>query len=115
LLDANGISSNGSGSAILNLGQLQLANSTLSGNSSGEIGAALDNGAPFDADNRSVTARLVHVTIAANRGYGLINRGELSLRNSVIAGNSKYDLNEPGNCQNLGPSARYNARGLLRG
>lgn len=116
LLDANGVSSGGSGAAILNLGQLLLANSTLSGNSSGtEGGAALDNGAPYDGGPATPQARLVHVTIAANQGYGLVNRGELVLRNSIIAGNRKRDLDEPGNCQNSGANAGYNARGLLLG
>jgi CSLREA domain-containing protein len=116
LLESNSVSVYGSGAAILNLGELLLANSTLSGNSSGEQGgAALDNGVPFDPGAGTPVARLVHVTIAANQGYGLVNRGELSLRNSIIAGNNKYDLEEPGNCQNIGAGARYSARGLLLG
>lgn len=116
LLDTNSVSVYGSGAAILNLGELLLANSTLSGNSSGgEGGAALDNGAPFDGGTRPLTARLVHVTIAANQGYGLVNRGQLSLRNSIIAGNRKGEPDEPGNCQNSGANARYSARGLLLG
>lgn len=116
VLHGNSVSANGRGSAIFNLGQLRLVNSTLSGNASGENGgAALDNGAASGVDNRMVEAELMNVTIADNQGYGLVNRATLSLRNSIAAGNRKYDSDAPGNCQNIGGNARYNARGLLLG
>ena len=116
VFDGNENGPYGTGSAILNRGQLRLSNTTLSGNSAGEYGgAALDNGAAWGVDNRDVEAELMNVTIADNQGYGLVNRANLTLRNSVVAGNRKYDSDAPGNCQNLGAGANYSSRGLLLG
>lgn len=103
----------GTGAAIHNLGYLKLSNSTLSNNYVGEYrdGAALDNGERWEPSLHP-RAELIHVTIAGNTGYGLANLGEVSIRNSIIAGNRLDESVQAANCFN-GPNAQYSARGLL--
>ncbi|MHA6493573.1 CSLREA domain-containing protein [Pseudomonas borbori] len=106
-------SSTGSGAAILNHGQLLLSNSTLSDNKgTGSNSAALQNGSA-GADNRDVTLKLVHTTIAGNKARGLANEARVNLRNSVIAGNTL--AGQPSNCTNSGSVIGYQAYGLLIG
>lgn len=110
-------SGNGSsfGSAIGNDGKLTLANSTLSGNTQYyRAQATLNNGQPWIS--ATPEALLVNVTIANNSGgYGLINTGSVTLRNSIIAGNLDEGLETPMNCDNQGAQAQYRAIGLLLG
>ena len=110
-------SGNGSsfGSAIGNDGTLTLVNSTLSGNTQYyRAQATLNNGQPWIS--ASPQALLVNVTIANNSGgYGLINTGSVTLRNSIIAGNLDEGLETPMNCDNQGAQAQYKAIGLLLG
>ncbi|BBP81864.1 hypothetical protein PHLH8_15060 [Pseudomonas sp. Pc102] len=110
-------SGNGSsfGSAIGNDGTLTLVNSTLSGNTQYyRAQATLNNGQPWIS--ASPEALLVNVTIANNSGgYGLINTGSVTLRNSIIAGNLDEGLETPMNCDNQGAQAQYKAIGLLLG
>ncbi|WP_435635838.1 choice-of-anchor Q domain-containing protein [Pseudomonas solani] len=112
---ANEVLRSGYGAAIANAGQLRLANSTLSGNRSIERGA-FENGHPFlpqlSAQSR---AELLHVTIAGNDGWGVTNRGDLLLRNSVVAGNRATEFDEVRNCQSLPGAVDFRARGLLLG
>lgn len=116
LFDNNQGGQYGSGSAILNRGQLRLVNSTLSGNGGPydyyEEVAVLQNGGGWRVDNSQISAELSHVTIAGNLNRGLQNEARLVLRNSVIAGNSFAD--SPDNCRTTG-SGSYLARGLLLG
>ncbi|WP_293394080.1 CSLREA domain-containing protein [Nevskia sp.] len=115
---------NGAGQAILNArnGMLRLENSTVSRNTNGEpyrTTAAIENGGFYDAPTAS--ARLVNVTIAGNEVYGLINRGRLSISNSIIAGNGLVADPENGvdqrdqNCLNEGAGTQFLQSGLLRG
>ncbi|WP_293394089.1 CSLREA domain-containing protein [Nevskia sp.] len=119
----NGVSSNGSGAAIFNLGNgtLRLENSTVSG-SSGEpysTTAAVENGGRYEGPTAS--ARLINVTIAGNPLYGLVNRGRISIANSIIAGNGLAADPENGvdqrdqNCLNEGVGTQFSQTGLLRG
>lgn len=103
----------GSGAAILNHGQLLLSNSTLSGNrGSGTSSAALQNGSA-GVDNRSVTLKLVHSTIASNQVRGLTNEATINLRNSIIGGNTL--AGQPSNCSNGDSIISYQESGLLLG
>lgn len=110
----NRVPSWGSGAAISNDkgGVLKLSNSTLSGNTGP---GSFSNGQSYPPTVGLPQAQLINVTIAGNTGYGLNNFGLLSLRNSLIIGN--YDEYEEValNCNNVGPNARYQARGLLLG
>jgi CSLREA domain-containing protein len=106
----------GIGGAIFNRGSLTLANSTLSNNYSGK-GAALDNGDRYNPQPTGTPyATLVHVTIADNDGYGLLNvDGTVSLRNAIIAGNRQRETGEPRNCHNQPTAVAMHIRGLLLG
>ncbi|WP_252275042.1 CSLREA domain-containing protein [Pseudomonas subflava] len=106
----------GIGGAIFNRGTLTLANSTLSNNYSGK-GAALDNGDRYNPQPTGTPyATLVHVTIADNDGYGLLNvDGTVSLRNAIIAGNQQRETGEPRNCHNQATAVAMHIRGLLLG
>lgn len=104
------------GSAIGNDGVLTLANATLSGNRQPYYGQATFNNGQYSMGGTPPEALLVNVTIANNSGgYGLINLGKVTLRNSIIAGNLDEDLATPMNCDNRGAQAQYKAIGLLLG
>lgn len=119
----NGVSSNGSGAAIFNLGSgtLRLENSTVSGSGGEPYGttAAVENGSRYEGPTAS--ARLVNVTIAGNPIYGLVNHGRISIANSIIAGNGLVADPENGvdqrdqNCLNEGAGTQFSQTGLLRG
>ena len=93
-------------------GTLVLSNSTLSRNYT-----ALTNG--HESSATSSKATLTNVTITLNQDisvdskYAVENRGELLIRNSVIAGNQS-EYGEVGNCINAGDHYSYQAIGLLR-
>lgn len=107
----NTLSVYGEGSAIANDGgRLTLSNSTLSGNS----GDVVSNGVRYSRQPGVPQATLVHVTVAANEGFGVRNRGVLTLRNSILAGNRDETGETVQNCLNEG-AYRYSARGLLLG
>lgn len=119
----NGVSSNGSGAAIFNVGNgmLRMENSTVS-DSGGEpysTTAAVENGSRYEGPTAS--ARLVNVTIAGNPIYGLVNHGRISIANSIIAGNGLAADPENGvdqrdqNCLNEGAGTQFSQAGLLRG
>ncbi|WP_205895442.1 choice-of-anchor Q domain-containing protein, partial [Metapseudomonas otitidis] len=104
------------GSAIGNDGVLTLANATLSGNRQPYYGQGTFNNGQYQMGGTPPQALLVNVTIANNSGgYGLINLGKVTLRNSIIAGNLDEDLAAPMNCDNRGAQAQYKAIGLLLG
>lgn len=125
-------SGEGSGSAISNQngGQLALRNATISGNFgfADRPDGAVANGAdtPYQPEYPEPPAMpsmyLEHLTIAANQGgVGLLNYGQLRVRNSLVVGTQsnladpelEYDYSV--NCQNRGSQATLNARGLLLG
>lgn len=111
----NEVSWSGYGAAIANAGQMRLANSTLTANRSIERGI-FENGHPWlvslTAQSR---AELIHVTIAGNDGWGLTNRGELLLRNSIVAGNRSTEFDEVRNCRSEPDAVGFQPRGLLLG
>ncbi|PTU75746.1 CSLREA domain-containing protein [Pseudomonas mangrovi] len=112
---ANQVSWGGYGAAIANVGRITLSNSTLSGNFSVEQ-SAFENGHPWLPElSAKAQARLYHVTIAGNEGRGISNRGDLLLRNSIIAGNRASEFEEVRNCINRPGAIGYQARGLLLG
>lgn len=122
--ERNQVSYNGSGASLLNAGagNLLLDNSTVSGSDLGFDGfttGAVENGGRFDSG--LPVARLVNVTIAGNTVRGLINRGDITVINSIIAGNGMPEDPEYGdpaidrNCASDGTAARFVQRGLLRG
>lgn len=101
----------GLGGAIANEGEgmLVLSNSTISSNTSG----GLSNGYPSSTPPAVLPVmRLVHVSVVGNQGYGLMNRGEVLRRNSLIVANRDPVAGQVVNCRNLGQS-RYRAIGLL--
>ena len=106
-----GNSSDGDGVALINEvdGSMVLSNTTLSRNfSSGDrdVGVLSNNG----------KLTIMHVTIADNlRAWGVFNRSDLLVRNSIIIGNRDYDRQYPRNCVNDGNAYTYKAKGLLVG
>ncbi|WP_178106745.1 CSLREA domain-containing protein [Pseudomonas mangiferae] len=108
----NRVSVNGSGSAIANDNgaTLTLSNSTLSGN----FGDALSNGLRYSGRAGVAQATVINVTVAANEGFGVRNRGTLSLRNSLLASNHDESGETVQNCLNEG-TYHYSAKGLLLG
>ena len=122
--ERNQVSYNGSGASLLNAGSgtLLLDNSTVSGSDLGFDGftaGAVENGGRLDAG--LPVARLVNVTIAGNTVRGLINRGDITVINSIVAGNGMPEdplYGDPAidrNCASYGSAARFIQRGLLRG
>ena len=112
---SNRVAWSGYGAAIANAGQLRLTNSTLSGNTTVEQGV-LENGHPLKPElNAQSRLELMHVTISGNVAWGLTNRGEVNIRNSIIAGNRSDEWEESRNCRNLPGAYGYSARGLLLG
>jgi CSLREA domain-containing protein len=108
----------GLGGAVANKGNgwLKLSNSTLANNYSAwsEINGILQNGAPFGPPG-TPELWLLHVTIAGNHNFGLVNHGDLLIRNSLISGNTRSDSGGDVNCANRGDTYSYRARGLLLG
>jgi hypothetical protein len=102
----------GDGGVILNLATLHIMNSTLSGNTASSRGGAISNVAGFTTITNSTISgnhagqrgggivnhpgaslNLIHSTLSANTaavgtGGGIRNGGILTLRNSLIAGNT---------------------------
>jgi CSLREA domain-containing protein len=119
--NAGGSSYNGGGgSAVANYdhGSLKLTNATVSGNLVSDSSTwpkydyAVANGYDENGSDYGAVMQLINVTIAGNQqGVGLANFGQLSVRNSLIAGNGQGGV--AANCENLGSS--YTARGLLLG
>ena len=112
----------GTGGAIANLGdgQMQVANSTITGNESiwDHRGGAIGNGnfSTVEYNRQWPRMRLVNVTVAGNSmAYGVSNFAELEVRNSLFIGNSDDDSDIHGNCANFGTRALFRARGLLLG
>lgn len=111
LFAGNQHSEMGGGGAIFNTraGVLKLSNSTLSQNS-----GALYNGFEEYPSEPLPSTTLINVTIAESAGAGLINNGDVLIRNSLIVANyDPYDIDQPFDCQTSGPNARYRAIGLL--
>jgi hypothetical protein len=105
-LERSGIVDNGAGElgyfAILNDGgELELTNSTLSGNVAGGLVNWPDS-----------QATLSNVTITATYGTGLRNSGDMLVYNSVVAGNTD-DTGEPSDCHNQGDVYSFQSSGLL--
>ncbi len=93
----------GDGGGIFNRGRLTAANSTFSGNATGSAGGQGgedgDGGGIFnDTDG---TAALTNATVVANvagtsgNGGGLLNRGNLTTTNTLIAGNIAANCSGP--------------------
>lgn len=114
---ANNVSYSGLGAAIHNVYDLKLVNSTLSGNRGAAKRAAFDNGDLWRPEvSAQSRAYLAHVTIVDNDAWGVINRGQLYLRNSIIAGNASSEFEgEIRNCHNLPTAIGFQARGLMLG
>jgi hypothetical protein len=103
----------GGGSAVVNTdnGSFKLTNATVSGNLGTEINGVISNGfSAYLPSGTQATMQLINVTVAGNGGLGLSNLGQLTVRNSLVAGNSLNGV--PANCANGG---NYQARGLLLG
>ncbi|WP_156115108.1 choice-of-anchor Q domain-containing protein [Pseudomonas sp. ML96] len=104
----------GGGAAIVNnqRGVFKLVNSTVSGNFGTDTNGVIANGLfGFSPTGAEAQMLLSHVTVAANQGLGVSNLGSLTVRNSIVAGNS---LNaSPANCNHQGVA--YLARGLMMG
>lgn len=111
---ANHVSWSGYGSAVSNVGRIILSNSTLSANVSVE-NSAFENGDPWRPElNATAQAWVYHVTIAGNDGWGVRNRGELILRNSIIAGNRSSEFDAVRNCIAT-PGSRIRGGAVLLG
>jgi len=124
VFERNQVSVNGAGAGIVNIGsgRLRMENVTVSGSDldiDGNNIGAVENGSLFDAGVS--VARLVNVTIAGNGIRGLINRGDITVLNSIISGNGLPAFPEfgepaqPRNCTTSGPGSRFVQQGLLRG
>jgi hypothetical protein len=105
----------GGGAAVANDGNwlslFRLVNGTVSGNVGVGASGSLANGLPEVVSSGSSKMELSHVTLVGNQGLGLSNLGNLSVRNSIVAGNT---LNQaPANCSHQGTG--YSARGLALG
>ncbi|PAU65005.1 hypothetical protein BZL41_08135 [Pseudomonas sp. PIC25] len=104
----------GYGGAITNMGNasLKLSNSTITQNNSAWAyrNGIVQNGSPLGGAMPEL--RLIHVTLAGNHNVGLVNHGEVLIRNSVISGNLHTDEGIHYNCFNFGT---YRAQGLLLG
>jgi CSLREA domain-containing protein len=103
------------GGAITNEGGvLTVTNSTFSHN----FESAITNGRNDNPPAIRSSATLTNVTIVDGRSensnrYGVMNWGQLLIRNSLIAGNSNWPGDEVLNCINLGDHYSYQAIGLL--
>ncbi len=101
----------GGGGAIFNTatGLLKLSNSTLSNNS-----GAIYNGYVESPSEPLPSATLINVSIALSSGPGLVNRGEVLIRNSLMVNNyDPYASDQPFDCLTSGPTSHYRAIGLL--
>ncbi|MBM7059917.1 hypothetical protein JQX08_04295 [Pseudomonas sp. UL073] len=110
--------SDGPGIVIRNDGNgvFKLTNVTISGkNAIGERDndSVVANGSYFPMFGGTPSMTLINVTIADNLALGVLNYGNLLVRNSLIAGNGNESIGVS-NCLN-GPGATYQARGLLLG
>ena len=129
--ERNHVYYNGAGAAILNSGNgtLLLDNSTVTSSPDFSDGyepgvAAVENGSKFERRFPVAPvqiARIVNSTIAGNEIRGLMNRGDITVINSIIAGNGypgSEEFGEPAqhdNCFTTGVNSRFIQRGLLRG
>ncbi|HSC82225.1 MAG TPA: CSLREA domain-containing protein [Pseudomonas sp.] len=111
LFTANQYAENGGGGAIFNTaaGVLKLSNSTLSHN-----WGAIYNGYVESPSEPVPSATLINVSIAQSSGPGLVNRGDVLIRNSLMVNNyDPYDIDQPFDCSTSGPTSHYRAIGLL--
>jgi len=74
------------GGALLNLGVISLTNTTVSGNSAGGMGGGIANLAMVNLANATISDN------SSDNGAGLLNNGQVTTQNSLIA------LNPGGNC-----------------
>lgn len=90
----------GEGGAIANRfgGSLALVNSTLSNNGHDGADGALANGSTVQAAEEAnfiaPRANVVNSTIANNNGGGVLNTGEITLRQTLVAGNYSQDVHD---------------------
>lgn len=90
----------GEGGAIANRfgGSLALVNSTLSNNGHDGADGALANGSTIEAAAEAgfiaPRATVVNATIANNNGGGVLNTGEITLRQAIVAGNYSQDVHD---------------------
>ena len=101
------------GSAIANAGWMRLANSTLSGNRSIEAWRLREWPPLAHGDVRAVTRRAGPRHHRRQRRLGLTNRGDVLLRNSLIAGNRSSEFEDVRNCRNQPGAVDLRVRGLL--
>src|SRR5690606_35535948 len=78
-----------------------------------EDDSVVANGSYYPMYPGTPSMLMIHVTIAGNPFPGLLNHGNLSIRNSLVAGNGN-EYTGPQNCLN-GGAYTYLARGLLLG
>jgi CSLREA domain-containing protein len=102
------------GGALVNdrRGQLRISHSTFAANSSSES----HNGIIQNGTWQSGTAQLnlAYVTLADNRGLGLLNYGRLKVEQSIVGGNIPHEAAAAVNCINQ-EGGRLQIRGLLMG
>ena len=141
--DVGGLSLSGAGTAIYNTASARIETSSFIGNVIGELaegGAITNEGGVLTVTNSTFShnfesaitngrndnppairssATLTNVTIVDGKSensnrYGVMNWGQLLIRNSLIAGNSSWPGDVVLNCQNFGDHYSYQAIGLLR-
>ncbi len=103
------------GGAVKNapLGRLRISHSSFAANSSSEShnGIIQNSGA---LPGSTADLHLLHVTVADNRGIGLVNFGRLLIERSILGGNIPYENEAAINCRNR-EGGRLTVRQLLMG
>jgi len=102
--DGDGVAIRNDGDGVLTLANITVAKSL---GLEYESDSAVANGSYYPMYPGSPRMTLVHATIADNQTVGLSNRGDLTVRNSLIIDNREQ------NC--LDDGSRYLGRGLLLG
>lgn len=102
--DGEGVAVRNDGDGVLSLANITVAKSQ---GQEYETDAAVANGSYYPMYPGTPSMTLVHASIADNQAVGLSNRGDLTVRNSLIIDNRLQ------NC--LDDGIRYRARGLLLG
>jgi CSLREA domain-containing protein len=85
----NGATASADGGGIGNAGTVTVTNSTISGNSSGEVGGGISNDGTATVTNSTISGNSVqNGTPFDADGGGIFNDGNLTVTNSTISGNS---------------------------
>ncbi len=102
----SGNTTSGDGGGILNNGinsTLTVTNSTISGNTASNNGGGISSGGTLSVGNSTITNN------SASAGGGIINFSSMSLKSSIVAGNTA--INRPDLFSNSGTSQGYNLFG----